>query len=181
MDKNRRDKTIYKLKNLLQSAHNRQFSTPDVNYKRPSGDTILHIACYERRFDIVIFLLKHGANPTIENVKGDNALHALLRYNPNEPKQVKTLMYKQDYENTVLALLRHSGKTMSKKNVHGLAPLDLYMDQCTRTNDNMFLSMGAIFNGNIKNDKKKLETYLHLHKNRKMVRSSGDKLNLFDL
>ena len=51
-----------------------------INIKQPeTGNTALHFACFsEQAFNCIDVLMRHGADPMIQNINGDTPLHTIL-------------------------------------------------------------------------------------------------------
>jgi hypothetical protein len=64
----------------------------DINFKSKSGDqlTALQWAIYERQYPIAEFLLSKGADPTIKNLQGENAIVMLEKQ--EDSKEARTLL-----------------------------------------------------------------------------------------
>ncbi len=64
--------------------------TFNINFQNNTGDTPLHMACFESPEQPVIVLLKHGANANIQNAKGETPLHIAARM--GQAKILQTLL-----------------------------------------------------------------------------------------
>ena len=52
----------------------------DINFADEFGNTLLHYACRERKYNIIKFLLLNNANPTIINIDGRLPIHFAAIY-----------------------------------------------------------------------------------------------------
>jgi len=52
----------------------------DINFADEFGNTLLHYACRERKYNIIKFLLLNNANPTVINIDGRLPIHFAAIY-----------------------------------------------------------------------------------------------------
>ncbi|XP_067830049.1 NF-kappa-B inhibitor-like protein 1 [Heptranchias perlo] len=106
------DGSVLKLKSYL-----RKHRELRVTFAGRRGRTPLHVACSRRDDAAARLLLKHGADPFIQDQKGNTPLHLAAREAVKKGKRV--------YEDLVVPLEKHCPAAMDVLNEDGVTPRDI--------------------------------------------------------
>ncbi|XP_029434849.1 NF-kappa-B inhibitor-like protein 1 [Rhinatrema bivittatum] len=104
--------SILKLKSYLRKHHGLS-----VNFSLRKGRTLLHAACALCDDAMVRVLLKHGADPLLQDHRGNTALHVAARQAAKRGQRV--------YEDLVVLLKKHCPAALEVINRDGKTPCDL--------------------------------------------------------
>lgn len=94
------------------------FDDMGVNAQTDSMDTPLHFSAWGNRYEKVLFFLLQGADPNVQNHKGDTPLHHALKNGKTEHFIGKTSA----------VILSAFGANWQTPNKIGVRPADLFMD-----------------------------------------------------
>ncbi|XP_062870173.1 NF-kappa-B inhibitor-like protein 1 [Trichomycterus rosablanca] len=105
--------SLLKLKSYL-----RKHKDIELNFtqgKRRRG--LLHLICTEGEDSLLTVLMKHGADPLLQDRHGDTPLHLAVQ---------RALKYgKRDYDDLVVPLFKHCPDALKKPNKAGITPHEL--------------------------------------------------------
>ena len=164
MKTGKEDKFINILKGLLGDLFN-------FNQTDEYGNTLLHFACRERKYNVVIFLLDNGANPSITNMDGRLPIHLATIYSSSRELSMLSSNINNNINNStkiINKLLQVYPLSLSVKDNDGLTPLDYYAIHSQIIEINIISRICKLFNCNTVNKDilEKIEIYLLLKKNK---------------
>lgn len=184
MNNNQEDYMFNQAKTFIKKFTNKQFtyvstflikSNIDMNHKDIYGNTLLHYACREKKFNVVRFLLKNGSDPDIINNDSRLPLHFLAIYGNGINNNDKKIVV--DNKNKAFGLIFNhlisfSQKSLYEKDMHGKSPLDYYVVHSRVTNLNISPNLSKIVKSTTirENIKYKIETYIMLRQSKKYTR-----------